>query len=166
MGRKLYFDDDQQTPDTMNITYNYSDKAIFYEQRLWNPYMLEGSENGVAVYGDKGVLQFGRFVPKNWSYRVLDENNKVVKSEEHTGGSIDLPHARNFLDCIRSRKTPNVDIEEGHLASGLAHLGNIVARTQRNITFDPKTEEIKGDAEANQLLRRDYRQHWSTPKDL
>ena len=165
MGRKLYFDDDQQTPDTMNITFNYSDRVIFYEQRLWNPYMLEGSENGVAVYGDRGVLQFGRFVPKNWSYRVLDEKGAVIASEEHQGG-IDNPHARNFLDCVRSRRRPNVDIEEGHLASALAHLGNIVARNGRSIRFDPKSETVTGDAGANQFVRREYRSHWATPKGV
>lgn len=163
MGRKLYFDDDQQTPDTMNIAFNYSDRVISYEQRLWNPYMLEGSENGVAVYGDRGVLQFGLFKPRNWSYRILDDKGRMVHSKEHQGND-DEHHVRNFLDCIRSRRQPNVDIEEGHLASALAHLGNIVARSGRSIRFDPKAETVIGDAEANQLVRRAYREHWATPK--
>ena len=45
-----------------------------------------------------------------------------------------------------------------------AHLANIVARTGRNIRFDPKTETIPSDPEANKLLAREYRAHWSTPK--
>ena len=48
MGRKLYFDDDQQTPDTMHITYNYDNQAIHFEQRLWCGYREQGSENSVA----------------------------------------------------------------------------------------------------------------------
>ncbi len=163
MGRKLYFDDDQQTPDTMNITFNYSERVISYEQRLWTPYMLEGCENGVAVYGDRRVLQFGAFKPRNWGYRVLDDQGRMVHSEEHQGG-IDQPHVRNFLDCIRSRRRPNVDIEEGHLASALSHLGNIVARSGRSIRFDPKSETVIADGEANKLVRRAYRDHWATPR--
>jgi predicted dehydrogenase len=163
MGQKIYFDDDQQTPDTMNITYHYNNRLLFYEQRLWNPYGLEGCDNGVAVYGDKAVAQFGRFQGGNWSYRVLDEKGQVVHAEEHGKSSIDAPHARNFLDCVRSRAKSRVDIEEGHWAITLAHLGNIVARTGRTIRFDPKSEKVLGDAAAVKLVRREYRQHWSRP---
>lgn len=165
MGKKLYFDDDQQTPDTMNITYEFAGgRTIFYEQRLWNPYGLEGCDNGVAVYGDAGVAQFGKFRGRNWGYRVLDDKGVEIHAEEHGKSSIDTPHARDFLDAIRSRRKPKVDIEEGHWASALAHLGNIVARTTRTIHFDPKSESVTGDAEANALVRRAYRDHWSTPK--
>ncbi len=45
----------------------------------------------------------------------------------------------------------------------LAHLGNIVARTGRPLAFDPAAESIPGDPEANRLLTRQYRPHWSTP---
>jgi len=164
-GRKLYFDDDQQTPDTMDISYDFGQQWISYEQRLWNPYGLEGCDNGVAVYGDKGVAQFGKFRGRDWSFRVFGgEAGREVYTAQHDGTSIDAPHARNFLDCVRSRKRPAVEIEEGHWASSLAHLGNIVARTGRSIRFDPSAEKIVGDEEANKMLRRAYRQHWSTPK--
>jgi predicted dehydrogenase len=163
MGRKIYFDDDQQTPDTMNITYHYKDKLLSFEQRLWNPYGLEGCDNGISVYGDRAVAKFGRFRDYNWGYRVIDEKGAVVQQEDHGKSSIDTPHARNFLDCIRSRRQPRVDIEEGHWATSLAHLGNIVARTGRPIHFDPKAERVIGDSDADKLTRREYRQHWSTP---
>jgi predicted dehydrogenase len=163
MGRKIYFDDDQQTPDTMNITYHYRDKLLSFEQRLWNPYGLEGCDNGISVYGDRAVAQFGRFREYNWGYRVIDEKGAVTHQEDHGKSSIDTPHARNFLDCIRSRQRPRVDIEEGHWATSLAHLGNIVARTGRPIHFDAKTERVVGDSDADKLTRREYRQHWSTP---
>jgi predicted dehydrogenase len=163
MGQKMYFDDDQQTPDTMNITYHYKNKLLSYEQRLWNPYGLESCDNGVAVYGDKAVAQFGRFRGHNWSFRVVDAKGVVIHSEEHGNSSIDTPHARNFLDCVRSRQKPRVDIEEGHWATSLAHLGNIVARTGRTVRFDAKSERVVGDADADKLVRREYRQHWSKP---
>ncbi|MEZ5399414.1 MAG: Gfo/Idh/MocA family oxidoreductase [Bryobacteraceae bacterium] len=165
MGRKMYFDDDQQTPDTMNLTYDFGGLVIFYEQRLWNPYGLEGCDNGVAVYGDRAVAQFGKFRGRDWGYRVFDDKNVEIHSEQHDGSSIDQPHARDFLDSMRSRKPPRVEIEEGHWASSLAHLGNIVARTGRTVRFDSAAEAITGDSEANALVRRDYRAHWSTPKE-
>ena len=162
MGKKLYFDDDQQTPDTMNITYDYGDKIIQYEQRLWNPYGLEACDNGVAVYGDKAVAQFGHFRGKEWSFRVYDDKHTLIHEDQHDGTSIDAPHARNFLDCVKSRKAPKVEIEEGHLSTALAHLGNIVARTGRAIRLNG--ESIEADPQANALVQRQYRKHWSTPK--
>lgn len=162
MGKKLYFDDDQQTPDTMNITYDYGDKIIQYEQRLWNPYGLEACDNGVAVYGDKAVAQFGQFRGKDWTFRVYDDKHNLVHEDQHDGTSIDAPHARNFLDCVKSRKAPKVEIEEGHLSTALAHLGNIVARTGRAIRLNG--ESIEADPQANALVQRQYRKHWSTPK--
>jgi len=133
MGRKIYFDDDQQTPDTMNLTFDYGDKLLQYGQRLWNPYGLEACDNGVAVYGDRAVAQFGHFRGKPWGFRVFDDKNQLVHEDQHEGGSIDVPHARDFLDCVKSRRRPRVEIEDGHLSTALAHLGNIVARTGRSV---------------------------------
>ena len=53
----------------------------------------------------------------------------------------------------------------GHVSTVLCHLGNIVARTERTIRFDGKTETVTGDAKANELVAREYREHWSTPRD-
>ena len=69
-------------------------------------------------------------------------------------------------DIVVVRQRPRVEIEEGHWATSLAHLGNIVARTGRAIRFDPKTETVTADAGANRCVKRDYRQHWSTPKGV
>ncbi|MBM3746644.1 MAG: Gfo/Idh/MocA family oxidoreductase [Acidobacteria bacterium] len=156
MGRKLFFEDDQQTPDTMNLTFEYSDKALVFEMRIWNPYGLEGADNAVAVYGSQGMVQIGDDV------KIFDAKGKLVSHQKGTPAE----HARNFVEAMRSRKPPHAEIEIGHLSSLHAHLGNIVARTGRALQFDPKTETITGDAEASRLLRREYRQHWSVPKGV
>jgi predicted dehydrogenase len=162
MGRKLYFDDDQQTPDTMTITYEFpGNKLLFYEQRLWNPYMLEGCENGVAVYGDQGMAQFGRW-GRQYEFRLYDRKGALVSSEPETLD--DRIHIRNFLDCMRSRKAPIAEIEIGHRSTTLAHLGNIVARLNRPVAFDGAAESVPGDEQASRLLQREYRRHWSTPR--
>lgn len=163
MGRKLFFEDDQQTPDTMNITYNYSTRVIQFEQRLWNKYALEGSENTVAVYGTDVSAQVGRWNGGRHAIRLFDNKGKLVSTDEEPTPDYNM-HARNFIDCVRSRKTPNADIEAGHISAALCHLGNIVARTGRPVRFDAKTESVIADAEANKLTGREYRKHWSTPQ--
>lgn len=87
-----------------------------------------------------------------------------------TGSHVNiLPHHRNFFDCIRGdgKQLPNADIEINHRAATLCHLGNIATRLGRVLHFDPKTEQILDDKEANALVRRDYRQgHWAAPKGV
>lgn len=160
MGRKVYFDDDQQTPDTANINFDYGDKLITFEMRIWNPYGLEEVDNGVAVYGDEGMVHIGRW-NRRWGFKVFDRSHKMVL---HDDANENDTHARNFIDSVKSRQAPNAEIEIGHTSSLHCHLANIVARTGRNIKFDPKTEKIADDAEAAKLLSREYRNHWARPK--
>ena len=166
-GGKMFFDDDQQTPDTINVTYRYpGSRMLMFEMRIWNPYGMDGQENGVAVYGTEGMVHIGRW-ERAWGYKIFDTKGKLVSQEEDPK---DDPHGdthgRNFIDCVKSRQAPNAEIEIGHTSSMHSHLANILTRTGRNFKFDPKTETIPGDAEANQLLRREYRKHWATPRNV
>ena len=161
-GNKYYFQDDQETPDTMNMTFDYGDKGLVWEMRIWHDYGLEGIDNGVAVYGTEGFLHIGSWNRK-WGHRLFDKTGKLVDAQQD--GLPDF-HMQNFVDCVISRKRPNCDIEIGHISSAHCHLGNIVTRTGRNVAFNPANESIPNDAEANALLRRKYRTHWATPKGV
>ena len=167
-GSKLFFDDDQQFPDTQYITFEYPGdgqighkRVLVFEQRIWSPYHQEGMENGDVFYGTKGLMILG----KKDGYQLYAERNKLVKER-----TFDLPpveHQRNFLDAIHAGKRPNADIEIGHQTATVVHLGNICARLGRGLTFDPKTEQIVGDEEANRLTRREYREgHWAVPEGV
>jgi predicted dehydrogenase len=167
-AHKMFFDDDQQFPDTYYVTFSYpgdgnvgSRRLLVFEQRDWSPYRQEGHENGNMFYGTKGMMILG----KGGGYQIFGERNKLIKEE--TFGLPTDPHVRNFLDAITGGAKPNADIETGHYAATLAHLGNIVGRVGRSVVFDPKTERITGDAEADALTRRTYRHgHWAVPKGV
>jgi predicted dehydrogenase len=167
LGGKYFFDDDQQFPDTQYSVCEYAGgggsrkKQLIFEQRIWSPYVQEGYENGAAFYGTKGVLIIGHTI----GWKMYGEKNKLLA--ENTG-SADLPaHHTNFLECIRgNQKQLNADIQAGNLAAGIVHLSNIAARIGRTLRFDPVKEEILGDDEANALVRRKYRDHWSVPRNV
>jgi predicted dehydrogenase len=167
LGGKYFFDDDQQFPDTQYVLFEYAangkagkTKQLIYEHRIWSPYIQEGFENGNAFYGTKGMLILG----KGGGWKLYAERNKLVAEGK---GSPDLAaHHQNFIDCIRSGKLPNADVEIGHLSAALCHLGNIAVRVGRQLMFDPKTETIVNDPEANALVKRKYRDHWATPKGV
>ncbi len=167
-GSKLFFDDDQQFPDTYCIAYEYpgggkvgEKRLLIFEQRIWSPYREHGMENGDVFYGTKGMMLVG----KHDGYQLFAERNKLVKERKFCLPMVE--HQRNFLDAIKSGVPLNADIEVGHLGATLAHLGNICARVGRSLTFDPQSEQIIGDDEANRLTRRQYRQgHWAVPKGV
>lgn len=163
MGGKIFFDDDQQTPDTMNVTFDYGGKALIWEMRIWNPYGMDGQENGVAVYGSEATIQIGRW-NRRWGYKLFDRSGMLVEHNDANDEADD--HMRNFIDCIRTRKLPNADISIGHLSAVHCHLANIVARTGHNVDFDQESEQAINDDEANLHVSRRYRTHWSTPKGV
>ncbi len=167
VGGKYFFDDDQQFPDTQTVAFEYEPeggkgpkKQLIYEMRLWSPYVQEGHENGNAFYGTKGMLVLG----KGSGWQIFGPKN--VPGEKMAGKADSPAHHRNFLDCLKSGGRPNADVEIGHLSATLCHLGNIATRVGRVLNFDPKTEQIRGDEEANALVRRTYREHWSVPRGV
>ena len=70
---------------------------------------------------------------------------------------------RNFLDCVKSRQPPALNLELGHHVSTVAHLGNIAYRTGHKITWDAEHERIVGDHEADRLVGVRYRKPWKLP---
>ena len=58
-GGKYYFDDDQQWPDTLMVTYDYPGCVLTYEMRIWSRYRLHGESEGAAVCGDNGYIFIG-----------------------------------------------------------------------------------------------------------
>jgi predicted dehydrogenase len=159
-ARKVFFNDDQQTPDSMNITFDYGDKAMVWEMRIWNPYGMDEMENGVAVYGTEGMVHIGRYNRK-WGFKVFDKAGKMVLHDDTMDPEL---HQRNFVESVRSRQPPSADIAIGHMTAVHVHLANIVARTGRNLRFDQESETVLADAEANTYVKRAYRTHWATPK--
>jgi predicted dehydrogenase len=149
-----------ETPDTVYVTFTFpeSNAVLVYEQRDWSPYLQEGFENGVAFYGTEGYILAGRAGWRRFA------GNKPVPVE--TKPFSDEPHRADFLACIKSGERPHADIEEGHLSSTLAHLGNIAFRVGRCLSFDGKTETIVGDSEASSLLRRSYRKPFEVPEQV
>ncbi|HEV8604905.1 MAG TPA: hypothetical protein VGQ99_06045, partial [Tepidisphaeraceae bacterium] len=69
-------------------------------------------------------------------------------------------HARNFLDCIKSRNQPNSDLESGHQIATACHLSNISMRVGRKLNWDPQKEQIQNDPEASAMLTRPFRDPW------
>jgi predicted dehydrogenase len=146
-----FYDDDRETPDTQVAVFDFPGTTVTWEQRIWSKDRTD--DEGITLFGENGTLVFDR---KGWHVRGGVE-------AAHKRAPFELPHLRNFLECVRSRKRPNADIEELHKSTRLCHLGNIAYRLGRTVRFNSSTETILGDPDANRLLGRTYRKGFAVP---
>ena len=82
------------------------------------------------------------------------------KAEGDDGTSL---HARNFLDCVRSRQRCTCDIETGHRSTTAALIANIALQTRSYLEWDGKAERFTNNADANRLLEHRYRAPYELP---
>ncbi|MFN0166601.1 MAG: Gfo/Idh/MocA family protein [Bryobacteraceae bacterium] len=170
LGGKYYFDDDQEFPDTGTVVFEWPGdgqvghkRQFIFELRIWSPNYPLNVDSGAEYYGTKGRM----FLSKRGKLEIFDEKNKPITAQPKAPPQL-LGHAAEFLDAIKTGRTPNADIEIGHLSSTLVHLGNLAMRVGRSLNFDPRTERIIGDKEADALLSRKYRKggHWAIPRGV
>src|SRR5439155_1108717 len=73
-GGKYRHDDDQETPATHMVTYNFpGKKSILWEGLSWSPYGPEKNGFGISFHGEKGTI-----VLDGSSYKMFDLQNKEV----------------------------------------------------------------------------------------
>jgi predicted dehydrogenase len=66
-----------------------------------------------------------------------------VASDANTGNDpLTFNHVKNWMECVRSRKTPNAPIEAGYQHSIATIMSNAAYRTGQRVTFDEKTQEV------------------------
>ena len=171
IGGHFMFDDDQETPNTLNCAFEFDQagkkRLLEFEVRHWltNPEAEIKERTGTnsignVFYGSKGYMAVDTYT----SYKSWMGRNQQPGPGRNEGGD----HFLNFIDAVRSRKreTLRAEIEEGAASTILVHLGNISYRVGRTIYFDEKSMTCKGDAEANGLLTREYRKPYVGPEKV
>src|SRR5690606_17092776 len=89
---------------------------------------------------------------------ILD--SVIGPNETHLYESND--HLRNFIDRVFSREPTVAPVEVAHRTITICHLGNIAMRLGRErLQWNPVTEAIEGDDEAQAMLSRPYRDPWT-----
>ena len=170
IGGKFMFDDDQQTPNTLNCAYEFDDngkkKMMEFEVRHW---MTNGEATikdrgnnaiGALYYGSKGYLDIDSYS----SYKTWLGQKQEPGPSANEGGD----HYLNFIQAVKSRnrQSLNSEVEEGAISTTLVHLANISYRLGRTLNFDAATYSIKGDPEATKMFTRDYRKPYVVPEKV
>jgi predicted dehydrogenase len=176
MGGKFLWDDSKETPEVLSSVYKYPDegKIIQFEVRPWCTNTEEGVTVGNIFYGDKGILvvdgydKYQTYLGKEREPGKSGDDGMASGTGMDRGAGGTDGHFANFIEAVRERDKSilNGPIETAHLASGLAHLGNIAYRLDRVLTFDPKAETFVNDPEADKMLTRDYREGFVIPNEV
>lgn len=123
-----------ETPDTIQTLIHYPDKQVqvFFEGTFFNARnaaRIEFMGRDATLYLDRGRYEIhperGRKLPA--SELILGKGPRGADFYETPDG--EHLHLTNWIDCVRSRKTPNCPAEEGVKAVLAAHLGNRAYRT-------------------------------------
>ena len=162
-GGRFGYVDDGETPNTELVAFDFEDSLLQFEVRGLATNDEMGVKIGDLFFGTEGVLAIRSYT--DWQVFRHTKRGDLEKAEGGTGGG---DHFGNFLDAVRARdpKVLNADIEEGHLSSAYCHLGNIAYRLGRKLKIDPSTEAFVGDAEANAMLTRKYREPYVVPESV
>ncbi|MEQ9069269.1 MAG: Gfo/Idh/MocA family oxidoreductase, partial [Gimesia chilikensis] len=114
--------------------------------------------NGILFSGTKGRMFVSRGDLTGKPVEDLKDNplsSDTIK--ELYKGRQPGDHMRNFYECVDAREQPISDVMTHHRAITTCHLANIAIRLNRSLKWDPQTEQIIGDDEANQLQIREQR---------
>ena len=195
IGGHFMFDDDQETPNTLNAAFEFKlpsgeRRMLEFEVRHW--LTNTEAEIGTPAFGSEGVppvtgaggvakapqkkqasQTVGNIFYGSKGYMAMDgyDSYKTWLGEGQEPG----PHLvqggnnwANFIECVRSRKKEDLHapIEEGHISSALVHLANASYRLGRTLNFDPENEQVIGDDEANQMLHGTYREPFVVPEKV
>lgn len=178
--------DGRETPDMMHVTYEYDNFICTYEGCNLNTHGMGGrtpghkyynsrgewdQPNGMAFYGTEATIFAERIgwemfpEPAPMANRSL--GNQTAKPRAATVKRVwennEEPtklHTHRFVESLRSRQTPNADIEIGHRGTSVALLGNIAMKTGLKLHWDAKKETFAQAPEANKLLTRTLRKPW------
>ncbi|MBI1790678.1 MAG: Gfo/Idh/MocA family oxidoreductase [Acidobacteria bacterium] len=155
LGGKYVITDNRDTPDTLQVTYEFPGFLATYENRMFNGNSMFNQGYGTVFHGTKGTL----FVDRSKFVVIPEKGSGIEPMEEKSSNNHGLAHWQNFIACIKSRERPASDIEIGHRSTTTALLGNVALRSRLRIDWDPKTETTAQTA-ARPLLRREYRKPW------
>ncbi|HUL50992.1 MAG TPA: Gfo/Idh/MocA family oxidoreductase [Candidatus Nitrosotalea sp.] len=185
-GGRLFLKDNCEVPDVQDALIEYPGFTTVVQFRECAAGATSTGMGGLVFQGTKGSMILGRDGFEIIADKKEDPVNIVARiigghpvggpqpHPEETGQLWTEPakdtsgdwkdqyvrHVRNFLDCVKSRKEPNSDLESAHRVAAVCHLANISLKTGRKLAWDAEKETIPGDPGATTMLTRPYRKPW------
>jgi predicted dehydrogenase len=158
MGSKFYIEDNVQTPDTMLATFRYPKFLSSYESRTCNPMPMFGDQTAASVInGTEATI----IVNRSGCRLIPNDKSKAhqVWEKDPAMSQMNVPHWRNWIDCIHTRQPPTSEIETCVRSSTVCLLANLSMRHTSWLDWDEKNWTVKQDA-VKPFLKARYRKPW------
>ncbi|HEX3819612.1 MAG TPA: Gfo/Idh/MocA family oxidoreductase [Candidatus Sulfotelmatobacter sp.] len=120
--------DGREVPDTIAVTFDFPDLVVTWQSTFSNRHY----ELGDRILGSDGTLEHHFEDPiQYWPEKVNRPNGEAVK-----GKSPNRNHMQNWIDCIRTRATPNAPVDIGYRSAIAVHMANLSYRNKRRLTLE------------------------------
>jgi predicted dehydrogenase len=183
MGGKFALDDNREVPDTLEVLWHYPEGTLVTFSQFNATAAPAGLRNGeIEFRGTLGTLYVQargfEIVPDSLTPNEFPARTPLDRARERgyrtgarpriqprqaQGRAETSDHARNFLDCVRSRQRCHCDIEQGHRDTSAALIGNIAHKTRSYLEWDARAERFTNNEAANRLLSYEYRAPYRLP---
>jgi len=176
-GKLAHKDSDGEVPDVQIVTYEFDSFVMTFELSGYPRYMRKTTgtirrndifpywtQNAtrIELYGSELMMTVGRH---GGGWQVTGPGGKVA--EQMYGRVPDYEHWQNFVECVKSRRKPNADIEILHPSCTTVHMGNIAHRVgNKKLWFDANTQQFINNIDANKLIKRSYRKEYEVPEQV
>lgn len=176
MGGKYAIEDNREIPDTLEAIWDYDGSMMIFTQINANAAPGNMNKTEMMIRGTKGTmyLHLNRWevVPEPVTELPLPQRTPVnreleksynpsrkpvIEARKMEGYPTTQPHARNFLDCMKTRAKCNCDVLTGHLSTSATLIANVAYKTRSFLEWDAKAERFTNNNAANQHLSYKYR---------
>lgn len=131
--------DGRQVPDTIAVTLDFpNDTVVTWQSTFSNSHFGLGER----ILGSNGTVEHTEGVTD----MVGGESEEVTlyypeKTNRSNGVALvgktqDQDHMANWIDCMRTRRTPNASVDIGYRSAIAAHMANLAYRQKQRITFE------------------------------
>jgi predicted dehydrogenase len=131
------------TPESVVVTAEYPEDfiGVFSINYAAMRYLLRNDQMN-QLDGDQARMDIGREECKVYKQGAEDIAAIAKKSEKGFGWATDL-HVQNFLECVRTRKTPTATMRLAFQAVIVTQLGNLSLKNGRRMKWNAQSNKVE-----------------------
>src|SRR5438270_9163842 len=131
--------DGREVPDTIAVTLDFPNDMVvtwqstFSNSRYGLGERLLGSDGTIEHLAGATDMVSGKSgeTTHYWPEPINRRDGVAI-----TGNSSDQDHMSNWIECVRTRKTPHAPVDIGYRSAVAAHMANLAYRRQQRITLE------------------------------
>jgi len=131
--------DGREVPDTIAVTLDFPNDMVvtwqstFSNSRYGLGERLLGSDGTIEHLAGATDMVSGK---SGETTHYFPEKTNRRDGVAITGNSSEQDHMSNWIECVRTRKTPHAPVDIGYRSAVAAHMANLAYRRQQRITLE------------------------------